>query len=93
MRSLSLQTQDVNPDRSSDGYVFFPKGTYAAIEVNLLNEETEESAARISSWETGEAQVPSTAIDQDILGNTHYSLSPITLEAPPVIQTCDAKIL
>jgi outer membrane lipoprotein SlyB len=24
MRSLSLQTQDVNPNRSSDGYVFFP---------------------------------------------------------------------
>jgi hypothetical protein len=61
MRSLFLQAQDVNPNRSSDGYVFFPKGTYAAIEVNLLNEETEESASRRSSWETGEAQVPSTA--------------------------------
>src|SRR6267154_778815 len=61
MRALSLQTQDVNPSRSSNGYVFFPKGTYGAIEVNLLNEETEESAARRSSWETGKAQVPSTA--------------------------------
>ena len=66
IRALSLQTQEVNPNRSSNGYVFFPKGTYAAIEVNLLNEETEESASRRSSWETGEAQVPSAA-----LGSAH----------------------
>jgi hypothetical protein len=59
IRALCLRTQEVTPNHSSNGYVFFPKGAYASVETDLLNEETEESTIRRSSWETGKALTPS----------------------------------
>jgi hypothetical protein len=56
--SLSLQTRDANPNYSVNGYVFFPKGTYTSVEMNLFNEETHESATRRSSWD-GNVWTPS----------------------------------
>jgi hypothetical protein len=48
--SLSLQTRDANPNYSVNGYVFFPKGSYTAVEMKLFDEETHESAIRSSPW-------------------------------------------
>jgi len=49
--ALSLQTRDANPNYSINGYVFFPKGEYTSVEMNLFNEETHQSATRSSTWD------------------------------------------
>jgi hypothetical protein len=49
--SLSLQTSDANPNYSINGFVYFPKGIYTSVEMNLLNEETHQSATCSSSWD------------------------------------------
>jgi len=53
IQSLSLQTRDANPNYSVNGYVFFPKGEYTAVEMNLFNEETHQSATGSASWDGG----------------------------------------
>lgn len=55
--ALSLQTRDANPNYSINGYVFFPKGEYTSVEMNLFNEETHQSATRSSSWD-GQSVTP-----------------------------------
>ena len=52
--ALSLQTREAHPNYSVNGYVFFPKGEYTAIQMTLLNEETHQTDTRTSSWEGGE---------------------------------------
>jgi hypothetical protein len=61
--ALALRTQDLNPNYSTGGYVFFPKGAYpyAKVEVNLLNEETDESVLSASSGTTVEYLPATTA--------------------------------
>jgi hypothetical protein len=49
--SLSLRTRDANPNYSVNGYVFFPKGSYTSVEMNLFDEETHQSATRSSPWD------------------------------------------
>jgi hypothetical protein len=55
--ALSLQTRDANPNYSVNGYVFFPKGEYTSVEMNLFNEETHQSATRSSTWD-GQTMMP-----------------------------------
>jgi hypothetical protein len=55
--ALSMQTRDANPNYSINGYVFFPKGEYTSVEMNLFNEETHQSATRKSTWD-GQAITP-----------------------------------
>jgi hypothetical protein len=54
--TLTLRAQDLNPNSFTSGYVFFPKGAYpyAKVELNLLNEETDESVLGASSGTTVE---------------------------------------
>lgn len=64
--ALSLQTRDANPNYSVNGYVFFPKGTYTSVEMNLFNEETHLSTTHKSSWDGSAVSViptqPSTVV-------------------------------
>jgi hypothetical protein len=57
--ALSLQSREAHPNYSINGYVFFPKGTYTAIQMTLLNEETHQSDTRSSPWEDGETATSS----------------------------------
>ncbi len=66
--SLSLQPRDANPNYSVNGYVFFPKGTYTSVQMNLLNEETHQSETRSSSWDGVPA--PPAPSNRSVIGTT-----------------------
>lgn len=53
--ALSLQSREANPNFSLNGYVFFPKGDYTSIQMNLMNEETHQTETRTVPWEDAEA--------------------------------------
>ena len=80
--ALALQTRDANPNYSVNGYVFFPKGEYMAVEMNLFNEETHQSATGSASW--GGAATPIT------IGSA-TSDQPASLPAPPAPQRPESR--
>ena len=83
--ALSLQSREAHPNYSINGYVFFPKGTYTAIQMTLLNEETHQSDTRSSPWEDGETTTSS--------GNTvPMRTSPLAV-SPSVTQPPAPQIL
>jgi hypothetical protein len=82
--ALSLQTREAHPNYSINGYVFFPKGEYTSIQMNLLNEETHQTDTRTSSWEGGEiATGGSSATPMSTLSTT---VVPATPQPPPTQQ-------
>ena len=52
--ALSLPAGEANPTFSVNGYVFFPKGNYTAVQMNLLDEETHQSETLTSPWADGQ---------------------------------------
>ncbi|MDO8433751.1 MAG: hypothetical protein Q7S58_15210 [Candidatus Binatus sp.] len=54
VNALSLQPREANPNFSINGYVFYPKGEYTSIQMNLMNEETHQSETHTTPWEDGE---------------------------------------
>jgi hypothetical protein len=58
--ALSLPAGEANPNFSVNGYVFFPKGDYSAIQMNVLDEETHQSQTLTTNWAEGQtiASVP-----------------------------------
>jgi hypothetical protein len=48
--SLALQSSELNPNFSANGYVFFPKGSYQSVQMTLLNEERHESQTLTAPW-------------------------------------------
>jgi hypothetical protein len=77
---LSLQTRDANPNYSINGYVFFPKGNYSSVEMNLLNLETHQSATRSSSWDG----VPRATWDGEPAAAPKVNSKPSVISAAPV---------
>ena len=75
--ALSLQTRDANPNYSVNGYVFFPKGEYTALEMNLFNEETHQSATGSTQWNGAATPV------------TIGSATEVQPASPPVPQTTE----
>jgi len=91
--ALSLQPRDANPSYSINGYIFFPKGEYISVEMNLFNEETHQSATRSSTWD-GQTVMPpvsssspvGVAPAQPLPGLPPNVVAPIPNEQSPVLR-------
>jgi len=51
---LALHDQYIEPGRSVNGYVFYPPGTYSAVEILVIDEEGEQSTLRSPLTESSE---------------------------------------
>ena len=62
--SLALQSSELNPNFSANGYVFFPKGNYQSVQMTLLNEERHESQTLTAPWPDNGAPPQRAAIQE-----------------------------
>jgi hypothetical protein len=56
--SLALQTSQVHPDFTVNGYVFFPQGNYQGVQVVLLNQETHQTDTIMVPWGGATGDLP-----------------------------------
>ena len=77
--SLALQSSELNPNFSANGYVFFPKGSYQSVQMTLLNEERHESQTLTAPWPDSGAP-PQRAAIREITDSSPHVLA---AQAPP----------
>src|SRR5581483_8471990 len=73
INALCLQQGAAHPNYSVNGYVFFPKGTYRGIQINLLNEESHQTRTITAGWNDAGAstvgQAAETSEESSFQGN------------------------
>jgi hypothetical protein len=57
INDLSLAAGEAAPNFSVNGYVFFPKDDYTAIQINVLNSETHQSEILTAPWSNDKSMV------------------------------------
>ena len=80
INALSLQNGEAQPNFSVNGFVFFPKGTYSSIQLNLVDEETHETAVATAAWSDADTGSSANAIVHKTDGE---AASPVQAAGPP----------
>lgn len=74
--SLALQSEELNPNFSANGFVFFPKGEYQSVQMTLLNEERHESQTLIAPWPSDGA-APQPVMVNEITDSPQFAAGPV----------------
>jgi hypothetical protein len=82
--SLALQASELNPNFSTNGYVFFPKGSYQSVQMTMLNEERHESQTLTAPWPADGAMPQEASIQETTADSPRVLVAP---QAPPPPET------
>lgn len=65
INALALPAGEAAPNFSINGYIFFPKGDYTSIQINVLDQETHQSEILTAPWSNTETTVANTVPASD----------------------------